>query len=210
MAAAGGRSAVAVAVPKEEAWPAHSVAARLFREPYGFDFFQAVRLLERLRPGAASVGRAGPPAAEAVRFRAHQSLAFPPSSIRSLVRGGAETVPEMTVTFMGLTGPNGVLPRHYTELLMRLESDLRGSEKYALRDVLDVFNHRFISLFFRAWEKYRFDVAYGRRRRPDAEPGPRDELSAQPGGLRPAGAARPAGRDGAGGRPACRGGVTPP
>ncbi len=148
------------------------MAARLFREAFGFDFFQAVRLLERLRPGAVSVGRTGPPAAEAVRFRAHQSLAFPPSSIRSLGRGGPDAVPEMTVTFMGLTGPSGVLPRHYTELLMRLEHDLRGAEKYALRDWLDLFNHRFISLFFRAWEKYRFDVAYSRRRRPDAEPDP--------------------------------------
>jgi type VI secretion system protein ImpH len=149
-----------------------TVAERLFQEPFGFDFFQAVRVLERLRPKAAPVGRAGPAAAEAVRFRAYQSLSFPPSSIRSLEAASADVSPIMTVTFMGLTGPNGVLPRHYTELLMRLEKDLRGPEKFALRDWLDLFNHRFISLFFRAWEKYRFEVAYARGRRADEEPDP--------------------------------------
>jgi type VI secretion system protein ImpH len=64
--------------------------------------------------------------------------------------------------FLGLTGPSGVLPRHYTELLTRLERELRGPERHALRDWLDLFNHRLTSLFYRAWEKYRFYLHYER------------------------------------------------
>ena len=56
----------------------------------------------------------------------------------------------MTMTFMGLTGPSGVLPRHYTDMMMRQQREGRGADRYALRDWLDLFNHRFISLFFRA------------------------------------------------------------
>ena len=65
---------------------------------------------------------------------------------------------------MGLTGPSGVLPRHYTELLYRLEKDRinRNPEKHALRDWLDLFNHRLVSLFYRAWEKYRFFLPFER------------------------------------------------
>ena len=68
----------------------------------------------------------------------------------------------MTQAFMGLTGPNGVLPRHYTELLFRLKRDAKGPERYALRDWFDLFNHRIVSLFYRAWEKYRFYIPYER------------------------------------------------
>ena len=61
-----------------------------------------------------------------------------------------------------LTGPSGVLPRHYTEMLLRWERDRKDDEKHAPRAWFDLFNHRFISLFYRAWTKYRFPVAYER------------------------------------------------
>jgi type VI secretion system protein ImpH len=139
------------------------LARRLFEKPFDFDFFQAVRLLHLIDPSRAAVGRGGPPGAEAVRFRTLNSLSFPPSAIHDLGRPGPdEPVPVLTQTFLGLTGPSGVLPRHYTELVMRLERDSRLPERNALRDWLDLFNHRMVSLFYRAWEKYRFYGAYGR------------------------------------------------
>lgn len=143
--------------------PPGSVAARLFEEGFAFDFFQAVRLLERLAPKSSPVGRAGVPEKEVVRFRAHLSLSFPPSSIYEIQPPSAVLpVPAMTVAFMGLTGPSGILPQHYTELLLRQERDAKGPEKGAIRAWFDLFNHRLISLFWRAWEKYRFYIRYER------------------------------------------------
>ncbi|MBL8800344.1 MAG: type VI secretion system baseplate subunit TssG [Planctomycetia bacterium] len=144
-------------------WPAESIAARLFDEPYAFDFFQAVRLLQNLDRRRSLVGLGAVPGAEAVRFRSLVSMNFPPSSIFDLAaQRDPRQPPLMTVAFMGLTGPSGVLPRHYTEMLLRLQRDAKGPERHVFRDWLDLFNHRFISLFHRAWEKYRFWTAYER------------------------------------------------
>ena len=131
----------------------------LFEEGYRFDFFQAVRLLERLYPARRPVGHDAIPAEEVVRFRSHLSLSFPPSAIHEIAPPTDENAPaHMSVAFMGLTGPLGVLPRHYTELLLA-----RARQKdTALRDFLDMFNHRLISFFYRAWEKYHFTVAFER------------------------------------------------
>jgi type VI secretion system protein ImpH len=149
--------------PVSELYPAGSVAARLFEEGFAFDFFQAVRLLERLDAKRCPVGRAGPPEKEVARFRAYLSLSFPPSSIYEIQPASAAlSVPVMTVAFMGLTGPSGILPQHYTELLLRLKRDGKGAEKNALGAWFDLFNHRLISLFWRAWEKYRFYIRYER------------------------------------------------
>lgn len=136
-----------------------SLAEELLDEGYRFDFFEAVRVLERLYPHRQPVGDEAMPGEEVVRFRSRLALTFPPSAIYELNEPQDSGKPvEMTVAFMGLTGPLGVLPRHYTELLL----ERVRKKDFVLRDFLDLFNHRLISLFYRAWEKYRFPIAYER------------------------------------------------
>ena len=145
----------------------------LFAEPFAFDFFQAVRLVEKLRPESQPIGRQAEPDEETVRFRTLPSLDFPPSAIYQFDRPtGDLPVPVMAVTFFGMFGTSGVLPRHYTELLLRLQRDARGPERTALRSWLDLFNHRMLSLFYRAWEKYRFYIPYERAEYENREPDP--------------------------------------
>jgi type VI secretion system protein ImpH len=152
-------------------WGDRSVETILYEEPFSFDFFQAMRILERLQPEKHAVARGFPPLAEVVRLKAHLSLNFPPSSIYDLVKPTEKLpVPALTVAFLGLFGPSGMMPRHYTELLLRIDKEGKGREKNSLRDWFDLFNHRLISLFYRAWEKYRFYIPYERGEYALAEP----------------------------------------
>ena len=145
MAAEGGAHDPAVAPAK--------IPDRLAAEPFCFQFFQAVRLLAGSLPARGQVGGVHHPSAEVARFSAHATVAFPASEIQSLTFR-EDGPPLMSVNFMGLTGPLGVLPLYYTELVMER---LRARDT-ALRDFLDIFNHRSISLFYRAWVKYRFPI----------------------------------------------------
>jgi len=129
----------------------------LRKEPFLFEFFQAVRLLERLFPDKSPVGRFHPPSAEVVRFIANSTLAFPASEVQSL-EWPNDGAGRMKVNFMGLTGPEGVMPLYYTSLLAERT---RAGDRSAV-DFFDIFNHRMISLFYLAWEKYRFSIAYER------------------------------------------------
>jgi len=139
---------------------ASEIEQKLRREPHCFDFFQALRLLERFRPEKKPVGQFTHPETEVARFRAHPSLAFPASQIQE-AEWPEDGPVELTVNFMGLIGPEGVLPNPYTSLI--IERQREGDN--TLRDFLDIFNHRMISLFYRAWRKYRFDVASERNER---------------------------------------------
>jgi type VI secretion system protein ImpH len=142
-------------------WGTHrSIAELLFMAGFEFDFFQAVCLLAQLRRELKPVGTAAAPNVEVVRFRARNSLEFPPSAVHSIEEDSGGP-PYMTGEFLGLTGPKGTLPVHYTELL--LEQERIGDR--ALTDFLDIFNHRLISLFYRAWEKHHFSIGYERAHR---------------------------------------------
>jgi type VI secretion system protein ImpH len=167
---------------------------RLRDNPGDFDFFQAVRMMVRMAergvlpgeersPGVAPpkrkpVGHDYAPHEEVVRFRSVASHAFAATEIVKMAiareaagtegeaqAGGAKRAAnapplEMFVSFLGLTGPNGVLPQHYTTQLI----DRIKAKDFSLADFLDLFNHRMISLFYRAWEKYRFPIGFERFR----------------------------------------------
>ncbi len=133
------------------------VEQNLRDDPCHFQFFQAVRLLERIGAGRQPVGEFVNPESEAVRFSTHNSLSFPASQIQE-IDWPVEGPPRMAVNFMGLTGPQGALPFTYTELILER---IRARDT-TLEAFFDVFNHRMISLFYRAWEKYRPAVGYER------------------------------------------------
>lgn len=139
-----------------------ALSERLRQEPWRFDFFQAVRLLEFIEPERKPVGYDFPSDQEIVRFRALLSRSFPAAPIARIDTSPDEmSAPQMQVSFMGLAGPAGVLPEGYLDLLLQRLRD----RDFALRDFLDLFNHRTISLFYRAWEKYRFPFSFERIRR---------------------------------------------
>ena len=124
-----------------------------------FRFFQAVRLLERLLPDRSPVGLFENPSREVVRFGANPSMVFPASEIQKIDWQGNS--PSMLVNFMGLTGPLGVLPLYYTEMMV----ERTRAKDHGIRHFFDIFNHRMVSLFYQAWEKYRFTISYERGER---------------------------------------------
>jgi type VI secretion system protein ImpH len=141
---------------------AASVIAELMRDPSRFGFFQAVRLLEaagRAR-GLKAVGSDCPPSEEAVRFRASVSLEHPVSELERLRPPADGAGPELSVAFMGLVGPSGVMPEHYTEQLI----DVTRQKNTALRDFLDMLSHRSVAFFYQAWARQSLPVALERRR----------------------------------------------
>lgn len=164
--------------------PRSDLIQELLDEPHEFDFFQAVRLIElflmgeRKHPTPSPIGGDSGPHKEPIRFRATPSLSFPPGQIASLrsrtrqseaadsdtsseeIRSADRLPVDMMVSFMGLTGPNGVMPQHYTSLV--IERSHQSNKDDTLREFLDLFNHRAISFFYRAWEKYRFQFRYER------------------------------------------------
>jgi type VI secretion system protein ImpH len=119
-----------------------------------FSFFQAVRLLG-LCEGTRRQQRTLP---AQLRLRTLASLSFPASELLQYQPADEEgSAPaEMTVSFMGLTGPSGVLPTAYTELLLERRQQYRDTTLHAF---LDLFSHRAIALFYGAWRKYRFWLA---------------------------------------------------
>ena len=126
--------------------------------PFEFDFFQAVRLFERVFPHRKPVGGKAIPSDEVMRFGAHASVVFPASAIQR-IDWSTYGPPAVVVNFMGLTGPQGVLPLVYSHMIIeRIRAKDPGMAAF-----FDIFNHRMISLFYRAWEKYRFAIAYERR-----------------------------------------------
>ncbi len=141
-----------------------ALGLELEEDACSFEFFQAVALLHRLCDNKRPVGYFSSPEDEAVRFGVNQRLGFPASEIQQLELQ-EEGPSQMMVNFMGLTGPQGVLPYAYSELILER---LRAKDK-SLASFLDIFNHRAISLFYRAWQRAHFPVNYAA--------GPRDFFS---------------------------------
>lgn len=129
-----------------------SVRDGLFQEGSRFEFFQAVKLLEIIYKERLPVGDdRSEPINDVVWFQGKTSLSFPPGDIDGVDEPQGKKPPRMRVNFMSLAGALGPLPQAYTELILQR---IRAKDT-TLRDFLDIFNNRLISLAYRVRKKFR-------------------------------------------------------
>jgi len=135
----------------------------LKRAPREFDFFTAMRMLERAHSDRPRWGEARRPADEPVRLGQDVSLAFAPTALVSFASDESQRPPRLAVSFFGAFGPNGALPLHLTE---HTRHRLHHHADTTFARFVDLFHHRLLSLFYRAWASSRPTV---QRDRPEAD-----------------------------------------
>ncbi len=148
-----------MAITHRTATRALELQRKLHEEPYNFDFFWAVRLLECVHPDNPKIGESLRPADEPLRFSQQPSLAFAPSTLSGFEIGTDGQPSRMEVLFFGLFGPNGPLPLHLTDYA---RDRLRNSDDSTFARFADIFHHRLLSLFYRSWANARPAVNFDR------------------------------------------------
>jgi len=116
-------------------------------KPSAFDFFALMRRVETLRRELPRLGEALRPRQEALRLAQSADLDFASAALQRLQRRG-ELPPRLVVRFFGLLGPQGPMPLHFTEYVRDREHHHGDT---TLAHFLDLFHHRLLSLFYRAW-----------------------------------------------------------
>lgn len=120
-------------------------------DPSAFDFYALLRRVDSLRRSLPRTGEAQRPRQEALRLAQAPELDFAPSPLHALQwpqAGSSRTAPRLEVRFFGLLGPMGPMPLHFTEVVR--ERLLHHGDS-TLAHFLDLFHHRLLSLFYRAW-----------------------------------------------------------
>ncbi|CAO4176340.1 type VI secretion system baseplate subunit TssG [Methylorubrum aminovorans] len=122
------------------------VLADLLREPYRFDLLSTLRLLERSHPGKPRIGDSASREEDFVTLGENPFLEFPASNLDAAELEEKDHL-RLFVRFLGLLGPQGALPLQVTdEAYGWWSNDHKGFARF-----LDLLNHRFLQLFFRAW-----------------------------------------------------------
>lgn len=121
---------------------------RLEAEPYHSDLFQVLRRLDAQGGSAWPLGRAPNPRDEPLRLGQEASMSFAASTLAAVRRRPNSPLYELSVFSFGLFGPNGPLPLHLTEYV---RERVQHHGDHTLQDFCDLFHHRLMLLFYRAW-----------------------------------------------------------
>jgi type VI secretion system protein ImpH len=132
---------------------------RLEDQPYAHDLFNTLRWIDARAGNRAPLGRDSLPRNEPVRLRQEPSMAFAPSTLARARGALPGRPPEISVYSFGLFGPNGPLPLHLTEHARERMHHYRDA---TLSAFADIFHHRLILLFYRAWADAQSTVSLDR------------------------------------------------
>jgi type VI secretion system protein ImpH len=138
---------------------------RLRKAPWLFGFVSLMRRVAAAHPRQPPIGLASRPQQEPIRLGQTAALTFAPREIAEAVLpddaeaphapgtarprpGNNRAHPVVRVYGLGMLGPNGPLPLHYTEIV-RERAENQGDN--TLADFLDLFHHRYLTHIYRAW-----------------------------------------------------------
>lgn len=132
-------------------------------KPYEFGFYSILRLMECLYAERPRLGTSQRPIEDPIRIGQEPATAFESASLTAFEAAQDARPHRLTVRFMGLLGPNGPLPLHLTEYAQ--ERQRQHGDRTFVR-FLDMFHHRMLSLFYRAWANNEPTVSFDR---PDSD-----------------------------------------
>ncbi|MFT0167444.1 type VI secretion system baseplate subunit TssG [Paraburkholderia mimosarum] len=136
------------------------VASLLARAPQ-MSFMQLCRLLEAGTTEGAGFGTRDTAEQEPVRFGSWRRSGFPAGEIAAVEYSGNDddygppAPPVVRTTFMGLYGVDAAMPPHLIDDIVLREEGHEVVERF-----LDQYDHRLITLLYRAWKKYRYPESF--------------------------------------------------
>lgn len=136
-----------------------AINLEFLENPIGLSFFQALRRVECAASDKPRLGQANRSSDDPIQLCQEPSLSFAPSTLNRFERRKAAVKPRLMVNFMGLLGPQGPMPLHITDYV---HDRMLNHDDLTLARFLDIFNHRMISLFYRAWACNRQTVSHDR------------------------------------------------
>jgi type VI secretion system protein ImpH len=131
----------------------------LLEKPYEFGFYAVLRLIECLHPERPRLGMSTRPVDDPIRLRQEPAMRFEAASLTRFEAADGSAPHRLTVRFLGLLGPNGPLPLHLTEYA---QERLRQHGDRTFIRFLDIFHHRMLSLFYRAWANNEPAISFDR------------------------------------------------
>lgn len=116
-------------------------------QPWNHGFTRMLRWLEARYHYLPQIGKAAKPFDEVVRIGQIPSLIFSPREIAKVSFNDGRA--HIKTYGLGLWGPNGPLPLHFSEIAQH-RREMQHDQ--TLTNFVDLFHHRALSLFHRAWK----------------------------------------------------------
>ena len=133
--------------------------AALAADPTAHGFYQTMRQLEVRFADRPRFGHSVRPSQDAVRLAQEPSTIFAPSHIAGFEPAQGDRPARLLVHFFGLFGPDGPLPLHLTDYARERRRNARDA---TFQRFADIFHHRALSLFYRAWADARPTISFDR------------------------------------------------
>ena len=127
--------------------------------PWRFGLLSLCRRIECAHPDLPGLGNSARPSDDPVRLSQEPYNEFASATLTALRHDTGRLAPRLVQTFFGVFGPDGPLPSHLTEVARDRERQQRDP---TIARFVDLFHHRLISLFYRAWAQAQPTVQFDR------------------------------------------------